>query len=178
MYRIKELLASGRVLFHTNDLALLLGISNRHSLHVTIHRYLKQGVLISVYRGLYSIKPLQTIDPRLIGMSVVHEYCYFSCERVLADEGVIPQQIMGFTYVSSTSKTVTAAGHTFHFRTLADRFLYHPAGVYTDAVGVRMASVARAIADLLYFNPKYALDTHDFIDWKAVKSIQKEVGYL
>ena len=73
---------------------------------------------------------------------------------------------------------MTVADHVFRYRTLADRFLYHPAGVYTDAIGVRMATIPRAIADLLYFNPRYTLDTHDFIDWKAVKDIQKEVGYL
>lgn len=178
MYRIKELLASGRVLFHTNDLALLLDISNRHSLHVAIHRYLKQGILYSVHRGLYAIRPLDTIDPRLLGMAVIHRYCYLSCERILADEGIIPQQIYGYTFVTSQTKMVTVGTHIFRFRTLADRFLFHPAGVYVDVVGVRMATTARAIADLLYFNPKYALDTHDFIDWKAVKEIQKEVGYL
>ena len=178
MYRMSKLLASTQVLFHTNDLAMLWGLTNRHTLHIAIHRYLKQGVLFPVYRGLYATKPLDVIDPRLIGLSIIHAYSYLSCERILADEGIIPQKIIGFTYVSGKSKTITVAGNVFRYRTLRDCFLYHPAGVYMDAVGVRMATVARAIADLLYFNPRYTLDTRGTIDWKAVKVMQKEVGFI
>jgi predicted transcriptional regulator of viral defense system len=147
MYRISKLLASGRALFHINDLAVLWGITNRHTLHVAIHRYLKRGILIPVYRGLYVTKPIDSIDPRLIGMAVIHAYSYLSCERVLADEGIIPQQIIGYTFVSGKSKTVTVGDHVFRYRTLAERFLYHPAGVYMDEVGV-IATAPRANADL------------------------------
>lgn len=175
---MSELLASGRQFFHTSDLALLWGITNRRTLHVTISRYIKKGVLIPVYRGLYTVRPIASIDPRLLGLVVIHGYCYLSCERILSDEGIIPQQIHAFTYVSSKTKTVQVGDIVFRYRTLADRFLYHPAGIYVDATGVRLATVERAIADLLYFNPRYAIDTHDMIDWKAVKAIEKEVGYL
>ncbi|HLD24913.1 MAG TPA: hypothetical protein VJB96_03250 [Patescibacteria group bacterium] len=175
---MSKLLASGRVLFHTNDLALLWGITNRHTLHVTIHRYMKRGALYPVYRGLYAAKPLDTIDPRLIGVSVIHGFTYLSCERVLADEGIIPQQVIGFTFIAEKSKTITLGNMVFRYRSLQPRYLFHPAGITTHENGVRIAGVPRAIADLLYFNPSYTFDTRDSIDWKEVKSIQKEVGYL
>lgn len=177
MYRIRKLLASGRALFHTNDLALLWGITNRHTLHVAIHRYVKQGVLIRVYRGMYATKSLDSIDPRLVGMAIIHAYSYLSCERVLSDEGIIPQRIIGFTFVSEKSKLLTVGNEVFRYRTLQPRFLFNPAGVYTDAIGVRVATVPRAIADLLYFNPYYTFDTRGTIDWKQVRVMQKEVGY-
>lgn len=178
MYRIKELLASGRSLFHTNDLAVLWGLTNKHTLHVAIHRYIQRGVLYKVYRGLYATKPIVDINPNLLGMAIIHTYCYLSCERVLADEGVIPQQIHGLTFVAGSSKTITVADTEFHYRQLHPRFLFHPAGVFMDPVGVRRATTPRAIADLLYFNPRYAIDTGDLVDWSSVKSVQKEVGYI
>jgi hypothetical protein len=41
-----------------------------------------------------------------------------------------------------------------------------------------MANIERAVADLLYFNSNYYFDNKKRIDWKKVKKIQKEVGYL
>lgn len=175
---MSKLLASGRTLFHTNDLALLWDITNRHTLHVAIHRYLKKGALIPVYRGLYATRPLESIDPRMIGVSIIHGYTYLSCERILADEGIIPQQIIGMTFVADKSRTITLGTMVYRYRSLQPRFLYHPAGIMTDATGIRVATVPRALADLLYFNPSYTLDMRESIDWKAVKTIQKEVGYV
>lgn len=65
-------------------------------------------------------------------------------ERVLVDEGVISQQIYGYTFVTSQTKSVTIGANTFRFRTLVDRFLCHP---------------------------QYTIDTHALIDWKTVKDI-------
>ncbi len=43
--------------------------------------------------------------------------------------------------------------------------------------GVNYATVERAVADLLYFNPKYYFDGNSRIDWKKVKEIQGIIGY-
>jgi len=40
-----------------------------------------------------------------------------------------------------------------------------------------MATLERAAADMLYFNPKYHFDVRESIDFKKVETIQKEVGY-
>jgi hypothetical protein len=43
--------------------------------------------------------------------------------------------------------------------------------------GIFMASTERAVADMLYFNPKYHFDIPESINFDTVKSIQKEIGY-
>jgi len=42
---------------------------------------------------------------------------------------------------------------------------------------INTASLERAVADILYFNPTYYFDAHNIIDWTKVKNIQKEIGY-
>jgi hypothetical protein len=55
-------------------------------------------------------------------------------------------------------------------------YLNNPAGV-ENRNGVFVATLERAVADMLYFNPKYHIDVHEGIDFEKVKAIQKEVGY-
>jgi len=109
MYNIDKqslLLRSDRILFHTQDLALLWSIENRNTLYTTIKRYVEKGVLIPVVKGLYSVKPIDQIDTYVLGSVLIHKYCYVSCETVLADTGVINQDIIPITFVSSISLKV------------------------------------------------------------------------
>ena len=43
--------------------------------------------------------------------------------------------------------------------------------------GNLVATTERAVADMLYYNPKYHFDFSDSIDFEKVKHIQKEIGY-
>ena len=65
---------------------------------------------------------------------------------------------------------------SFLFRQLKDEYLINPTGVVNQN-GVFVATTERAVADMLYFNPRYHFDVPERIDWKKVKFIQKEVGY-
>jgi len=51
-----------------------------------------------------------------------------------------------------------------------------PAGIVHQN-GVFTADTERAVADMLYFNPKYHFDVPESIDFDKVRLIQKEVGY-
>src|SRR3972149_7045976 len=74
MYRMSELLQLDRKVFHTNDLAILWGITNKHNLYMTITRYIDKGVLFSVYKGLYSTVPISSLDPLELGTAIIHRY--------------------------------------------------------------------------------------------------------
>ena len=63
MYRISELLQLDRKLYHTNDLAVLWGIANKHTLYMTITRYMDKGILFPIYKGLYSTIPCRFLRP-------------------------------------------------------------------------------------------------------------------
>jgi hypothetical protein len=84
MYRIRELNQIDRKLFHTNDLAVLWGIANRHNLYMAITRYIDNRVLFPVYKGLYSTVPLSELNPLELGRSIIHRFTYLTTETVLS----------------------------------------------------------------------------------------------
>jgi hypothetical protein len=173
---MNELLQIDRKIFHTGDLAVLWDISNKNTLYTTIKRYVQQGLLKPVYKGLYATLPLAQLDPLDLGKAVIHRYTYLSTESVLVLAGVIFQAAYAYTFVSDLNKKVTLGSRSFLFRKLKPAYLNNPAGIH-DQNGNFVASAERAMADLLYFNPKYHFDAPESIDFKTVRSIQKEVGY-
>ena len=176
MYRLNELIKLDRKQYHTNDLAILWRITNKNTLYTTIKRYVKKGILIPVFKGLYTTVPVSQLDPRSLGQAIIHNKTYLTTESVLAQEGIIAQTTYVYTFVSSVSKKVIVGDTTFLYRKLQDVYLNNPVGV-EEKNGFFAATVERAVADMLYFNPKYHFDLHDSIDWEKVKAIQKEVRY-
>jgi len=176
MYRISELTQLDRKLFHTNDLALLWKITNRQNLYMTITRYIDRGILFPIHKGLYATVPPSALDPLELGKAVIHRYTYLSTETVLFQAGVISQPVYEYTFVAGRSARITVEPWTFRYRQLKDEYLYNPAGI-VDQNGNFVATVERAAADLLYFNPRYHLDIPENIDFEKVESLQKEIGY-
>lgn len=175
--RFAELAKLGEVLFHTGDLANLWSITNINTLYTTIKRYVKQGLLFRIHKGFYSLKPAHEIDPLLVGVKALHGYAYVSTETILREQGIIQQEISAITLVSEKSLRFSVAGVAYYSRKLPDRFLYQQKGVVMQESGVRKAGAERAIADLLYFNPRAYFDAERLIDWKRVRALQKELGY-
>jgi len=176
MYRISELIRLDRKIYHSNDLALLWDINNKNTLYTTIKRYVQKGVLVPIYKGLYSTVPLSQLDPLELGKAIIHRFTYLSTESVLASAGVISQVTYAYTFVSDRSKWVSVGSWSFHFRQLKYEYLNQPTGI-ENRNGVFVATLERAVADMLYFNPKYHFDVRDGIDFERVKAIQQEVGY-
>jgi len=166
----------GEILFHVQDLASLWQIKNSNTLYTLLKRYRKKGLLFRIYKGFYSIKPLEQIDPIKLGIKALRGFAYVSVETALARAGIIQQNIYGITLVSARSKKFSISGNHYYSRRLKDMYLYQPAGIINEN-GVKTATVERAVADLLYFNPKAYFDAARLIDWKKVKKIQKEIGY-
>jgi predicted transcriptional regulator of viral defense system len=176
MYRISELIKVDRKIFHTRDLAILWGISNKNTLYTTIKRYVQKGVLIPIYKGLYSTVPIHQLDPLEVGHAIIHRYTYLSTETVLAQAGVIYQTTYAYTFITSQSRKVSLGSWTYLFRKLKDDYLYNSTGILRQN-GKFVATIERAVADMLYYNPKYHFDVPDKIDFNKVREIQIEVGY-
>lgn len=174
--RFAVLARMGEVVFHTRDAASIWGITNANTLHTVLSRLARAKLLFRLQNGLYSIKPLHELDPLLIGSKVIHGFCYVSTETVLSRAGIIQQQVPYTTLVSTVSRQFALAGHNFRSRRLKDSYLFNEAGITFEG-SVRIASPARAIADILYFNSQYHFDASAYIDWSAVNRIQEEVGY-
>ena len=176
MYRLSELIKLDRKIYHSNDLAIVWGISNKNTLYTTIKRYVQKGILIPIYKGLYSTVPLSQLNPLELGKSIIHRYTYLSTETVLAQTGAIGQTTYVYTFVSGIPKKVTVGSTSYLFRKLKDEYLNNPVGVINQN-GIFVATTERAVADMLYFNPKYHFDIPEIIDFDKVEFIQKQVGY-
>jgi len=175
-WRFATLARLDEKIVHAKDLATIWGIKDPHTLNVTLSRYVKRGLLIRLQKGMYSLKPAAKLDARLIGIKALHGRAYVSTETVLADAGVIMQSINTITLISSVSKNFTVAGHNYKSRQLKDEALYQDLGL-VERDGILVASTERAIADMLYFNPKYYFDNPKIVDWGKVHALQKQLGY-
>lgn len=162
--------------FHVDDLEKLWNVRDKNTIHTTLKRYAQQALLHRIYRGFYAIKPVDKINPFLLGVKAMHRYSYISAETVLARHGIMQQQVSAITLMSEISKRFSIGNYHYYSRQLRDRFLFNPAGI-TEQNRIKFASVERAVADMLYFNPRFHFDGAKFIRWKKVRQIQKAVGY-
>ena len=175
--KIQKLLHNGKSVYHTQDLAVIWGISNSNTLYTTIKRYVQKGLLNKIHKGFYSTIPVKDINPFYLGLLAIHRYGYISTESVLINEGLMFQDIKYITIVSSVSKRFNIAGYDFLVRKMKDDFLYNNSGIIIKD-GVSIASTNRAIADMLYFNPKYHFDCNKKINWSEIDKIKKKVNYV
>ena len=172
--RFSQLASLGEVVFHVSDLASLWGIVNKNTLHTTLKRYAQKKLLYRLWRGMYALKPMEQIDPLVLGIKAIHSYTYISTETILYRLGVISQKPSSVTLISSVSRRFTLSETAYLSRKLVDKFLYQSIGI-SDQAEVREATLERAVADLLYYNPQAYFDAP--LDWKKIKQIQKAVGY-
>jgi hypothetical protein len=176
MYKINELIKLDRKIYHSNDLAIIWGIRNKNTLYTGIKRYVQKGILIPIYKGLYSTVPISQLNPLELGKAIIHRYTYLSTETVLIANGVISQTAYAYTFVSDIPKKATVGSMSFLFRKLKDEVLHNPIGI-ENKNGIFTATVERAVADMLYYNPRYHFDIPESVDFEKVKLIQKSVGY-
>ena len=174
--RFAQLAKLGEIIFHSKDLANLWQIKNSNTLHTILKRYTRQGLLFRIYKGFYSIKPVNQLDPFLLGIKAIHEFCYISAETVLEKAGIIQQKTNYITLISSLSKKFDIADYHYYSRQLDDKFLFKADGIINKN-NIKIAATERAVADLLYFNPKIYFDNNKLVNWKLVKKIQQKIGY-
>ena len=172
--RFAQLAAMGELVFHVSDLASLWQITDKNTLYTTLKRYTQQGLLHRLWQGMYALKPAKQIDPYFLGIKAVHSYSYVSTESILFNNGIISQRPAAISLIGPISRRFSIAGQEYVCRKAAPQHLYQSEGI-VEINGVRQATVSRAVADLLYYNPLRFFDAP--IKWKEVRQIQKAVGY-
>ena len=91
-HRFAQLAKLGEIIFHAKDLANLWQIKNPNTLYTSLKRYNQQRLLFRIYKGFYSIKPINQLDPFLLGIKAMHKFCYISAETILEKAGIIQQK--------------------------------------------------------------------------------------
>lgn len=182
MYRKRKtdyfprLAAQGKKVFHSSELALLWGISNKNTLHTTFSRYQKRGLLYRLAVGIYSILPAEKLSPFEIGCAVAGPLSYVSTETVLFKEGLIDQSINCITLMGKKEKELIISGQRYLCRRLDGRHLVNRIGIM-DKIGYAIATPIRAIADLKHINPMYHLDSRTKAIENDLININTQLGY-
>jgi len=174
--RFRDLAILGEDVFHTRDLANLWEIRDKNTLHTALKRYTRMGLLRRIYRGFYSLKPVEDIDPWVLGIKAIHDYAYIGAETILFNEGIINQPPSYITVISGQSKRYSIGLNNYYSRKMNEIYLYNPDGLLKKN-GVMVSTVSRAVADMIYFNSKYYFDNDKLINWPEVKRLQKSLGY-
>lgn len=167
-----KLLKQSGDLFLTDDLALIWGIQNRNTLRVTIRRYIQDGTLISIRRGLYSVAPLSDLDPFLLGTSYVKGFCYLSLQTILFNAGLINQSPKKITLIGGRTQEFEISDHSYLCKKMKSEYLNNQTGIDIKD-GFAVASPERAAADMLYFNPHFHFDSP--LDEEKIEEIKEEV---
>jgi predicted transcriptional regulator of viral defense system len=175
--RFRDLAMLGEDAFHIDDLANLWEIRDKNTLYTTLKRYVQKGLLVRIYRGLYSLKPIEDIDPWILGIKAVHDYAYIGVQTILFNDGIINQKPSAINIVSRKSRNFSIGLNFYHSRKLNEMYLYNPDGIFLRK-GIMVSTTSRAVVDMLYFNPKCYFDNDKIINWKEVKRLQKSLGYL
>ena len=174
MSKVFLLAQQNEVLFHTSDLALLWNIADKNTLYTTIKRCCQRAELFRIFKGYYSIIPLSKLDPLLLGLKALHQYSYISTETVFFQQGIISQPPSAITLISEVRKTFSIANNYYKCRQMAPSRLYQPDGIKQEGQ-LRVASIERAVVDLLYYNSAAHFDADMLIPWDAVKALQKKL---
>ena len=156
---MNTLIKNDRKLYHTQDLALLWGISDRNTLYTTVKRYIARGILISVHKGLYSTVEISKLNQVELAVAMVHDFAYVSCETILTRSGIITQEVSALTLVSRKSAKFKAGNISVLVRKMKDELLYNSNGIVRVG-NIFEATAQRAMADMRYFAPNYHFDAN------------------
>lgn len=182
MYRIRNtqkqtiLLQQNKRILRTSDLSVLWGIENKNTLYTTIKRFTQKGILFSIQKGMYSTIPIAKLDKYELGCAVAGSLSYVSAETVLQNNGVIMQNVGKITLFGERNKEISLNNVVYFCKKMNSKFLINRKGI-DDQAHYSIASLERAVADILYINPKYYFDNNEPINIEILEDINISLGY-
>lgn len=162
----QRLFATGKTVFSLGDIQNILQISYQTAIAYA-HRATRRFELISPYRGLFAFSSY-SFDELATKIRIP---CYISLETVLFRSGVIFQDYSHtITLVSWNTLTKTLWEKQLQFRKIRDTLLANPLGVSLRN-HVPIASLERAVCDMIYLNPGASFDNIRPISLPKIREI-------
>ena len=155
--KIAKMLSLDQRTFRTSDLSVLWGITNTNTLLTTISRFIKNGILHRIKKGVYSTIPINKLDPYEYGCAYAGPLSYITAETVLFNSGVINQSVTAITMCGVKSMEFYLGDTRYLCRYLAPKYLNNRLGI-KDNGHYAMANPARAIVDKRHLKPTYYFD--------------------
>jgi len=175
------LLRSPKTVFSVKDIALLWGEKAETAVRVRLSKYIKNGKLIRVYRGIYA---KDNNYDRFELATRIYTPSYVSFETVLTRAGINFQYYGNIFVASYVTREIAAGGQKISFIRMKGEILSNTAGI-EHPNDVAIASKERAFLDRIYVSKDYHFDNLDALDWNKVfeilpiyrnKRMDKKVG--
>jgi len=167
-----KLYQSAKTILTNKDLALIWQETSPDNLKAKIAYYVKQGVLISLTRGVFAKN--KGYNPKELATSI-YTPSYISFETVLREACVIFQHYDTIFVVSKWPKTMIIDKNTFTFRKLKDVVLFNSTGIVSKD-NYSIATPERAFLDMIYLFPNYYFDNLKSINWEKCDELVKIYG--
>jgi predicted transcriptional regulator of viral defense system len=164
---LETILRSPKTVFTLKDVALLWGEPSTGSTRVRLSKYVKNGKLYRVRRGIYA-KDENYSKLELATRIFVPSYVSF--ETVLAREGLIFQFYTQVKAASYLTRDIEVDGQTYSFKKIKTPILTNSQGV-ENRDETSLATKERAFLDTLYIHVDYHFDNLNSLDWNSVFKI-------
>jgi len=155
---------------------VLWAIQDKNTLWTTIKRYVASGKLYRIKKGVYSKLPLNKLNDYEVACVLCGPLSYITLETVLSKAGAILQNIRPITLAGQKSQTINFGNKTLQCKQMKPEYLVNRTDI-DDTKTFSQATPERALADLLYYKPKYYLDNPLAVNQEKTLELQKEVGY-
>jgi hypothetical protein len=178
-----NLYSSNKKVFRLSDIAAIDRETKYDNLKSKVFYYVKKGLLNSPRRGIYTLGSGYSIKELA---SSIYTPCYLSFETVLREEGAIFQNYRGVYLASYLTREIELGGNRIFYRKLKDEILTNPAGIKNTKSG-SVASVERAVLDMLYLVKDYYFDNLTMLNWDKAyrllsiynqKNLEQKLNFL
>jgi predicted transcriptional regulator of viral defense system len=164
---LAAILRCPKTVFTYKDVLLLWGEPGSEAALVRLHKYVRNGDLYRIRRGLYAKD--RNYDKEELATRIFTP-SYVSFETVLSKEGVTFQFYSQIFVASYLTRDITVDEQVYSFRKLRDAILTNPAGVENKDES-SVATKERAFLDTLYINTDYHFDNISGLDWDKLMAM-------
>ena len=139
------------------DLAMVVQLSGepRASIRVQLHRWSKKGRLLALRRGMYAWPEAYRrapLNPAALA-NALHSPSYLSGAWALGFYGLIPEQVVSYTSVTTRSpRRFENPVGTFEYRHIKPGAFFGYQGMEIDGAKVQMATVEKALLDFWHLS--------------------------
>ena len=164
-------------IFSLSDLIRIFP-ANKEVLKHFLSRHAKEGHLVRLKRGLYTLKNFTPDEMTLANRLYIPSY--LSLEYALSYYSIIPESVYSVTSVTTKpTRTFVCLGKTFTYQKIKHKAFFEYTAKERNEGSVFIASPEKAMADYLYFVSLGTRNRNDRTNWKVVdiekiKNILKE----
>jgi predicted transcriptional regulator of viral defense system len=174
MTKLHKLYTTQQKIFTIDDLSVIWGQNRRSDTVLSADWYVRSGALTRIWRGVYRLSDATVSESEIANKLVVPSY--ISGQTVLARHFLTFQVTGTIHSVAPKTKSIAIDQTTFSYHAVKPAVFNNDLGI-ERVDGVNVASLERAVADLLYYSKgRYQFEDLSKINWQTLRQIAKIYG--